>query len=50
MVTVIGNKQFQFVEYNAIVTKAKNPEPAFALAALMEIPQQYKEIRRLHYL
>jgi hypothetical protein len=32
------------------MTQAKNPEPAFALAALMEIPEQYKMIRSLDLL
>jgi len=39
---------FQFVDYNKVIREHREyPEPAFALAALMEIPQQFKEIRRL---
>mmetsp|Transcript_32811 Transcript_32811/g.74999 ORF Transcript_32811/g.74999 Transcript_32811/m.74999 type:complete len:279 (-) Transcript_32811:492-1328(-) len=42
---------FQFVEYNDVFKRyAANPEPAFALSALMEIPEQYKTIVRLGYL
>ena len=39
---------FQFVDYNKVLTySAGNPDSTFALHALMEIPDQYKEIRRL---
>eukprot|EP01099_Mayorella_cantabrigiensis_P006740 TRINITY_DN5731_c0_g1_i1.p1 TRINITY_DN5731_c0_g1~~TRINITY_DN5731_c0_g1_i1.p1 ORF type:complete len:285 (-),score=43.35 TRINITY_DN5731_c0_g1_i1:112-966(-) len=39
---------FQFVEYHKLLLEnTKNPELAFALEALMEIPEQYKEIRGL---
>ncbi len=39
---------FQFVNYQDIVSQhTGNPEAAFALHALMEIPDQFKEIRRL---
>uniref|UniRef100_K3WAJ1 VWFA domain-containing protein n=1 Tax=Globisporangium ultimum (strain ATCC 200006 / CBS 805.95 / DAOM BR144) TaxID=431595 RepID=K3WAJ1_GLOUD len=39
---------FQFVEYNAVMQlNKKNPEAGFAIAALMEIPEQYQTIRRL---
>eukprot|EP00730_Choanoeca_flexa_P018386 TRINITY_DN8932_c0_g1_i5.p1 TRINITY_DN8932_c0_g1~~TRINITY_DN8932_c0_g1_i5.p1 ORF type:complete len:304 (+),score=34.45 TRINITY_DN8932_c0_g1_i5:28-912(+) len=41
---------FQFVEFHEVMTKAKYPEPAFALTALMEIPEQYKVIRSLDLL
>ncbi|XP_052248247.1 uncharacterized protein LOC127856213 isoform X2 [Dreissena polymorpha] len=36
---------FQFVNYHKITNKAKNPDIALALAALMEIPDQYKFIK-----
>ncbi len=39
---------FQFVEYMKVVQENKrNPEAAFALNALMEIPEQYQEILKL---
>lgn len=38
---------FQFVEFNRVLTYGTKPEPTFALHALMEIPDQYKAIRRL---
>eukprot|EP00163_Fabomonas_tropica_P018236 TRINITY_DN324_c0_g1_i2.p1 TRINITY_DN324_c0_g1~~TRINITY_DN324_c0_g1_i2.p1 ORF type:complete len:443 (-),score=119.12 TRINITY_DN324_c0_g1_i2:205-1533(-) len=40
--------QFQFVNYHEVTANAKFPEPAFAIAALQEIPDQYKEIRKLN--
>ena len=39
---------FQFVNYHEVVKKhPKNPEAAFALEALMEIPEQFQAITRL---
>lgn len=41
---------FQFVDYNRAIAKAKNPDAAFALHSLMEIPDQYKTIKYLGYI
>jgi len=39
---------FQFVHFEKIMSRAlENPEVEFATQALMEIPEQYEEIRRL---
>jgi E3 ubiquitin-protein ligase RGLG len=41
--------QFQFVDYNKIVSSstAQHPDVVFALNALMELPDQYRTIREL---
>lgn len=41
---------FQFVDYHAVTSKVKHPDANFALHALMEIPLQYKTIRKLGYI
>jgi len=43
---------FQFVNFYELLnaTSGTNPEPAFALAALMELPHQYKLIKELKLL
>jgi len=41
---------FQFVKFDHIMRKARNRETEFALAALMEIPPQFKAIKRLQLL
>lgn len=38
---------FQFVEFEEVIRNAKYPDTAFALHALMEIPDQYKAIIEL---
>jgi len=38
---------FQFVEFNDIIRTYKGNESAFAMHALMEIPEQYQAIRQL---
>lgn len=40
---------FQFVNYHRVTSKAKNPDLNFALHALMEIPDQYRAIKRQGY-
>ncbi len=43
---------FQFVDYFKAINggKRKNAQAAFALHALMEVPDQYKAIRQLGYI
>lgn len=38
---------FQFIEFEDVIRHAKYPDTAFALHALMEIPDQYKAIKKL---
>ncbi|KAL8574786.1 hypothetical protein ACOMHN_035329 [Nucella lapillus] len=38
---------FQFVNFSHVAREARNPQAAFAMHALMEIPDQFKAIQRL---
>jgi hypothetical protein len=37
---------FQFVNFYEVTNDAENPEAAFALYALMEIPAQYRYLKQ----
>lgn len=37
---------FQFVNFHELMKDSDNPEAAFALQALMEIPEQYKYLKQ----
>jgi E3 ubiquitin-protein ligase RGLG len=41
---------FQFVNYNQVMHRAENREVAFSVAALQEIPEQYRAIQKLQLL
>jgi E3 ubiquitin-protein ligase RGLG len=41
---------FQFVDYHRIIKNSKAPDITFALHALMEIPEQYKIMKKLNYI
>lgn len=41
---------FQFVNYHEVIKGSDNPDEAFALHTLMEIPDQYKAIKDLNLL
>ncbi|XP_078575010.1 uncharacterized protein LOC144861151 [Branchiostoma floridae x Branchiostoma japonicum] len=41
---------FQFVDFHQVRATAQNPDTAFAVQALMEIPDQFKATRQLGYL
>eukprot|EP00761_Pharyngomonas_kirbyi_P014935 gb/GECH01014966.1/.p1 GENE.gb/GECH01014966.1/~~gb/GECH01014966.1/.p1 ORF type:complete len:284 (+),score=74.73 gb/GECH01014966.1/:1-852(+) len=41
---------FQFVDFHKVMKESGDSDAAFALAALMEVPQQYKALRKLDLL
>ena len=41
---------FQFVDYHAVTKNSKSPDVAFALKTLMEIPEQFRIMKRLNYI
>jgi E3 ubiquitin-protein ligase RGLG len=45
-------ENFKFINFHDIVdaSKSKNPESAFAMAALSAIPDQYLKVKQLGYI
>lgn len=41
---------FQFVDYHQVTKNSKSPDVAFALKALMEIPEQFRIMKKLNYI
>mmetsp|Transcript_38718 Transcript_38718/g.97534 ORF Transcript_38718/g.97534 Transcript_38718/m.97534 type:complete len:320 (+) Transcript_38718:239-1198(+) len=41
---------FQFVNFHEVTASSKNPDVAFAVHALQEVPEQFKLIHKLNYL
>lgn len=41
---------FQFVDYHRVIRNTKTPDLKFALHALMEIPEQYKYMKKFSYI
>jgi E3 ubiquitin-protein ligase RGLG len=40
---------FQFVDYHQVVKNSKTPDLTFALKAFMEIPEQYRLMKKFNY-